>query len=153
MLFVDFSSAFNIIIPHKLVQKLSDLGLHSSLFSWILDFLSNRPQSVKIGGHTSSTLTLTLTLNSHPEYRSTTGVCPQPPPLLPLYTSLFPHSPLQYHRQICRRHHHIVGLITNNNETAYREEVRHLAEWCSHNNLDLKTTKTKGMIIDFRRSK
>ncbi len=58
MLFVDFSSAFNTVIPHKLVQKLSSLGLVSSLCTWILDFLRNRPQNVRMGGHTSSTLIL-----------------------------------------------------------------------------------------------
>jgi hypothetical protein len=31
----------------------------------------------------------------------------------------------------------VVGLITNNAETAYREEVRTLAEWCQENNLSL----------------
>jgi hypothetical protein len=29
----------------------------------------------------------------------------------------------------------IVGLITNNDETTYREEVSALAEWCQENNL------------------
>ena len=29
----------------------------------------------------------------------------------------------------------VVGLITNNDETAYREEVRVLVEWCQENNL------------------
>jgi hypothetical protein len=28
-------------------------------------------------------------------------------------------------------------VITNNNETAYREEVRDLAGWCQNNNLSL----------------
>jgi hypothetical protein len=27
----------------------------------------------------------------------------------------------------------VIGLITNNNETAYREEVRPLADWCQKN--------------------
>lgn len=31
MLFVDFSSAFDTVIPHKLVMKLSNLGLGTSL--------------------------------------------------------------------------------------------------------------------------
>ena len=31
----------------------------------------------------------------------------------------------------------VVGLITNNDETAYREEVRALAEWFQENNLSL----------------
>jgi hypothetical protein len=44
----------------------------------------------------------------------------------------------------------VVGLITNKNETAYREEVRDLAGWCQDNNLSLKVIKTKGeMIVDY----
>lgn len=39
MLFIDYSSAFNTIIPTKLVTKLKDLGLNSHLCNWILDFL------------------------------------------------------------------------------------------------------------------
>jgi hypothetical protein len=42
-------------------------------------------------------------------------------------------------------------LITNNDKTAYREEVRALAEWCQVNNLSLNVKKTKELIVDFRR--
>ena len=45
----------------------------------------------------------------------------------------------------------VVGLITINNETAYREEVRGLAGWCQNNNLSLNITKTKEMIMDYRK--
>ena len=31
----------------------------------------------------------------------------------------------------------MVGLITNSDETAYREEVRALGVWCQENNLTL----------------
>ena len=31
----------------------------------------------------------------------------------------------------------VVGLITNNDETAYREEVREQTVWCKDNNLSL----------------
>ena len=43
------------------------------------------------------------------------------------------------------------GLITNDNESLYFEQVDALTEWCRVNNLDLITSKTKKMIIDFRR--
>jgi hypothetical protein len=36
----------------------------------------------------------------------------------------------------------VVGLITDNDETAYRE-VRELAVWCQDNNLSLNVNKTK----------
>ncbi|KAI4888890.1 hypothetical protein NFI96_013359, partial [Prochilodus magdalenae] len=45
MLFVDFTSAFTTMIPQTLTDKLSSLGLRSSLCNWVLDFLTNRPQS------------------------------------------------------------------------------------------------------------
>ena len=45
----------------------------------------------------------------------------------------------------------VVGLITNNNETAYREEVRDVAVWCQDNNLSLNVIKTNEMIMDYRK--
>ena len=144
MLFVDFSSAFNTVQPHKLVNKLSNLGLSSSLCSWILDFLSNRPQNVRMGEHTSSTLILNV------------GV-PQGCVLSPLLYSLFTHdcSPIHTSNTIIKFADDttVIGLIDNNDDSAYREEVQHLKQWCDDNNLHLNTAKTKEMVIDFRRTK
>lgn len=58
LLFIDFSSAFNTILPSRLFKKFKDLGFNTPLCMWILDFLMGRPQVVRIGGHTSSTLIL-----------------------------------------------------------------------------------------------
>ncbi|KAI4900670.1 hypothetical protein NFI96_025609 [Prochilodus magdalenae] len=58
MLFIDYSSAFNTIIPAKLIPNLTDLGLNSHLCNWVLDFLTGRPQVVRVGNSFSSTLTL-----------------------------------------------------------------------------------------------
>jgi len=58
LLFIDYSSAFNTIIPDILVCKLSNLGLPPPTCSWIKDFLTNRPQRVRLGPHHSSTRTL-----------------------------------------------------------------------------------------------
>lgn len=44
MLFVNFSLAFNTIIPQHLVKKLAPLGLNTPLLNWILDLLTKRPQ-------------------------------------------------------------------------------------------------------------
>ncbi|KAM3860445.1 uncharacterized protein ofcc1 [Diretmus argenteus] len=43
-------------------------------------------------------------------------------------------------------------IISNNDESAYREEVQHLSAWCIDNNLALNTKKTKELIVDFRKS-
>ncbi|KAJ8407061.1 hypothetical protein AAFF_G00287370 [Aldrovandia affinis] len=47
----------------------------------------------------------------------------------------------------------VMGLIKNNDETAYREEIQHLATWCADNNLALNTKKTKELIVDFRKTR
>ncbi len=65
MLFVDYSLAFNTIVPATLVAKLQTLGLNRSLYSWILDFLTGRSQVVRMGNNTSSP----LTLNDETAYR------------------------------------------------------------------------------------
>jgi hypothetical protein len=41
--------------------------------------------------------------------------------------------------------------ITDNNETAYREEVRDLAVWCQNNNLSVNVINKKEMIVDYRK--
>ena len=56
MLFIVYSSAFNTIVPSKLITKLRTLGLNASLCNWILDFLMCRRQVVRVGNNT-------LTLN------------------------------------------------------------------------------------------
>lgn len=54
MLSLHYSSAFNTIRPGKLIMKLTDLGVPSTTCSWILDFLTDRPQVVRIGGGVSA---------------------------------------------------------------------------------------------------
>ncbi|KAK3553712.1 hypothetical protein QTP70_007504 [Hemibagrus guttatus] len=46
----------------------------------------------------------------------------------------------------------VVGLISKNNESAYREEMQQLIAWCKDNNLSLNIDKTKEMVVDFRRA-
>ncbi|TWW76535.1 putative RNA-directed DNA polymerase from transposon BS [Takifugu flavidus] len=114
MLFIDFSSAFNTVIPSKLITKLRDLGISISICNWLLDFLTNRPQHVRLDHHCSPTLTVN------------TGV-PQGCVMSPFLYSLFTHN--------CRALHcsntiikfaddtTVIGLIKDNDESAYREEV------------------------------
>ncbi len=121
MLFIDFNSAFNTIIPQQLINKLSLLGLNNSLCNWILDFLTGRPQSVRVGHNTSSTTTLS------------TGA-PQGCVLSPLLFTLLTHDCTakfsSNHIIKFADDTSVVGLISNNDETHYREEVAQLAEWC-----------------------
>ncbi|KAK1794591.1 hypothetical protein P4O66_001312 [Electrophorus voltai] len=42
----------------------------------------------------------------------------------------------------------VVGLISDNDERAYLEEIKHLENWCQENNLLLNVSKTKELIVD-----
>uniref|UniRef100_A0A3P9ISK5 Reverse transcriptase domain-containing protein n=1 Tax=Oryzias latipes TaxID=8090 RepID=A0A3P9ISK5_ORYLA len=142
LLFLDFSSAFNNIIPDILTEKLLHLGLSSPICSWIKDFLSERPQSVKLGPHLSSTIST----------GSPQG-CVLSPLLFTLYTSdCTPTHPCNTIIKFADDTA-VVGLISGEDETLYRDEVSRLEKWCSGNNLHLNTTKTKEIILDFRKGK
>jgi hypothetical protein len=47
MLLIDYSSAFNTIVPSKLITKLRTLVLNTSLCNWILDILTGDPPDGK----------------------------------------------------------------------------------------------------------
>ncbi len=45
----------------------------------------------------------------------------------------------------------VLGLINNNDEAAYLDEVERLTSWCQGNCLSLNVSKTKELIVDFRK--
>ncbi|KAI5619394.1 gastrula zinc finger protein XlCGF28.1-like [Silurus asotus] len=141
MLFVYFSSAFNTIIPTKLIAKLLDLGINTSTCNWVMDFLTKRPQQVRSGSICSNTITLNIGVPQG---------CVLSPFLYSLFTSDCRHvkgsNSIKFADDTT-----VIGLITNNDETAYREEIQHLATWCNNNNLLLNTSMTKELTVDFRR--
>ena len=63
-LFIDYISAFNNIVPSKLITKLRTLGLNTSLCNWILDFLTSSDGEGR-QQHIQHTATLTLNLGVH----------------------------------------------------------------------------------------
>ncbi len=130
LLFLDFSSAFNTILPSRRFSKMSDLGIQYNICLWIKDFLTE----VRMGPHNSSTLTIS------------TGV-PQGCVLSLFLFSLYTHDciPLYNNNTIIKFADDttVVGLITRGDESAYIEEIKKLMEWCTENNLALYIKKTK----------
>ncbi len=107
MLFIDFSSAFNTIIPQQLINKLNLLGLNNSLCNWILDFLTGRPQSVRVGHNTSSTTTLSTGEHTSEVWAQvstlstlSTRLCAQPTALHAADPQLHCQVQLQPHHQV-----------------------------------------------------
>ncbi|KAF7645238.1 hypothetical protein LDENG_00208050 [Lucifuga dentata] len=134
ILFIDFSSAFNTIIPQQLVEKLRLLEVDTGTCNWVLNFLTQRRQSDTITVSTGS---------------------PQGCFLCPLLFSLLTHNcTAKFNTNHIIKFANdttVVGLVSNN-ESAYRMEVEQLAAWCRSHNLVLNVDKTKEMVIDFRRA-
>ena len=120
VLFVDYSSAFNTIIPDLLHIKLTHLNIHPLTCLWIIDFLTNRRQYVMMGPHLS-------------QLRTVNTVAPQGCVLSPMLFSLYTNGcssgdpsvkTIKYADDTT-----MMGLISINNESAYRREVGHLESW------------------------
>ncbi len=140
---MDFSSAFNTIIPDTLQNKLTQLSVPTSVCQWITSFLTDRQQLVRLGTFSSNTCTIS------------TGA-PQGCVLSPLLFSLYTNDCTSKDPSVkllkFADDTTLIGLIQDGDESAYRQEVKELAVWCSLNNLELNTLKTVEMIVDFRRN-
>ncbi|KAL0162517.1 hypothetical protein M9458_041913, partial [Cirrhinus mrigala] len=113
-----------------------------SICQWISSFLTDRQQLVKMGKFTSHS-------------RTTSTGAPQGCVLFPLLflctndcTSKDPSVKLLKFADDTT----LIGLINDGDDSAYRQEVKELAVWCSHNKLELNTLKTVEMTVDFRRN-
>ncbi|KAK3550825.1 hypothetical protein QTP70_005741 [Hemibagrus guttatus] len=128
------------IIPSTLTTKLEHLGLSPPLCQWISNFLTGRPQAVRMGRHVSASLTLS------------TGA-PQGSVLSPLLYSLYTYNCVATTNSTTiiklTDDTVVVRLTSDNNKTAYLEAVRNLENWCQRNNLLLNVSKTKELIVDF----
>ncbi|KAK3538464.1 hypothetical protein QTP86_003682 [Hemibagrus guttatus] len=111
ILFVDFSSAFNTIIPALLRDKLFQLNVPDSMCSWITDFLTDRRQFVRLGTHVSDL-----------QHISTGS--PQGCVLSPLLFSLYTNGCTSGHQSVkllkFADDTTLIGLISDGNESAYR---------------------------------
>uniref|UniRef100_A0A669DSV3 Reverse transcriptase domain-containing protein n=1 Tax=Oreochromis niloticus TaxID=8128 RepID=A0A669DSV3_ORENI len=142
ILFVDFSSAFNTILPDHLQGNLSQMNVPDPICRWITDFLTDRKQHVRLGKNVSDSRTISTS-------------SPQGCVLSPLLFSLYTNCCTSTHQSVklikFADDTTVIGLISDGDESAYRKEVERLVPWCSHNNLVLNAQKTVEIIVDFRK--
>lgn len=118
--------------------------MNGYIISWILEFLTNRTQFVKIHNNRSS---ICITNTGAPQG------CVISPALFTLYTndcrSTVENIPLIKFADDST----LQGLISNMDDGPYLSAVDNFVSWCEDNFLCLNVSKTKELIIDFRRKK
>ncbi len=142
-LFIDYSSAFNTMQPHILLDRLEEYGVPANLQLWILDFLTNRKQFVRTSNGNSTVLTI-----------NTGGPqgCVLSAFLFVIYTNA-----MNMNNSRCKIIKYaddtvVIGFIDkDNDESDYRNTIEYVSDWCKSNFLDLNVTKTKEIIVDFRK--
>uniref|UniRef100_A0A1A8QQT5 Reverse transcriptase domain-containing protein n=1 Tax=Nothobranchius rachovii TaxID=451742 RepID=A0A1A8QQT5_9TELE len=142
ILFVDFSSAFNTVIPEILTSKLSQLTVSPAMCQWISSFLTNRSQHVRLNNVTSGTRLIST---------GTPQGCVLSPLLFSLYTNDCTSNDSAVKILKFADDTTVIGLIRDGDESAYQREVERLVVWCSQHNLELNTLKTVEMVVDFRK--
>lgn len=135
ILFIDFSSAFNLLIPQQQEEKLRMLQVDPGTWNWILDLLTQQQQAVRVGSCTGSPLGCVLG---------------------PLLFSVLAHGcrvRLSTNHIIMLKTQQWLKLLTDNDESAYRKEVELFTAGCDPHSLILNVDKTKDMVIDFWRAR
>jgi len=114
-------SAFNIVIPHKLSEKL--LALSPTLFfcNSVTNFLSDRPKSVRSD-------------IKHQNHEHHPRLYAEPAAVHPLHTRFREqHNIIKLEDDTT-----VIGLIVSGKETVYRREMAGLVAWCQKTKLPLR---------------
>ena len=140
-MFYEFFSAFNTIQPHLLACKLMKMNVDAHTILRILDYLTNRPQFVRLASGFTTDLVYTDT--GGPQ-----GTCLSPY-LLTLYTANCQdtHGKCQTADDTAQ-----IGQITDDDDRHYLQAITDFVQWYDNNFLELNVGKTKEMIIDFRKN-
>ena len=142
LLFIDFSSAFNTIQPHILTERLLEqFDLSKNLVGWVLEFLTNRTQRVRVNGVLSDQIC------------SSTGFpqgCVLSPLLFILYTNMC-RSKREGRFIVKYADDSVIVSLLQGNETGHGPVAQDFVDWCDRSFLHMNISKTKDMHIDFRK--
>ena len=141
-LFIDYSSAFNTMQPHTLINRLAEYNIPARLQLFVLDFLTDRKQYVR----TEIELSSTTSINTGARQGCVLSAF-----LFIIYTNA-----LSLCSTTCKIIKYaddtvVIGLINNDNEQEYRDTVSYVSSRGNENHLNLNAGKTKEMIFDFRK--
>lgn len=143
LLFIDFSSAFNTLQLHILTKRLLEhFNLSKNLVDWILNFLTNRTQRVRVNGALSDKVC------------SSTGSpqgCVLSPLLFILYTNMG-QSTFKNNLILKYADDSVIVSLLQGSEHNHGPVVDSFVKWGEDSYLHINITKTKDMAIDFRKN-
>ena len=135
---LDFSKAFDLIDHNILLSKLAAFGVSEVLIRWIANFLYQRQQRVKIGGHLSEWLEISA------------GV-PQGTKLGPvLFLSMINNFSTDCDHCKYIDDTSLYSISSDPNDDIFQTAVTQASQWAASHNMRLNPTKTKDTVIDFR---
>ena len=141
--FIDFSNAFNTLVPHLLIQKLESMDVHPQTLMVIFDFLLHRPQRVKVGHTISDARIVSIGVPQG---------CVLSPVLFSLYTSECVTTDNQCSLIKYADDTVISGYLSGEaNADSYFSVIDKFVEWCDSHFLQLNVMKTEEMIMDYRK--
>ena len=111
ILFVDFSSAFNTIVPELLHQKLTQFAVPVTTCQWIISFLIDRQQHIRLWSISSKTQFIST---------GTPQDCVLSPLLFSLYTNDCTSKNLSVKLLKFADDIAVIGLIRDGDDSAYR---------------------------------
>lgn len=118
-------------------DTLSQLSVPDSTCSWIMDFLFDWTQHMKLGNDSRCIST------------SSPQGCILSPLLLSLYTNGCAYSHQSVTLLKIADDTTLIRLISGGDESAYRWEIDRLVTWCSQNSLELNALKTEEIVVGF----
>ena len=140
LLFFYFSHA---IRPHLLINKMMKMKIRVYYCRWIMNYLSERSQYVRLDQGIRFDCVF-----------SNTGM-PQGTVLVPFLFTVYTFD-CRSMTQKCPLIKFVddtamAGLIGKGDESEFRSQVNNVVDYCDRNYLELNVSKTKEMIVDFRR--
>ncbi|KAK3574278.1 hypothetical protein QTP86_004369 [Hemibagrus guttatus] len=130
VIFFDFSSAFTI-------QKLERSRVNDHLATWIIDYLTNRPQYERL----RDCVFEVVACNTGALQGTVRSLF-----LFTPYTSDFSYNTC--HLQKFSDDSAITGCVSEGNKQEYRDVIKDFVDSCEYNHLHLNTSKTKKLFID-----
>ena len=133
LFFIDFSSAFNTIQIHILIEKMKYLNINPHIILWASEFLTHRPQRVKVNCTTSNV----RTINTGAPQGAVTS-----PIWYILYTNDFRASSAICSLTKFADDAALLGLFSNNSDNVeYENEILNIEKYCKENFLKLNAKK------------